>query len=102
MKLEWLPAALADRDAIYDYVSADSRRAAIQVDQTIEQQAERLVEYPFRGRIGRQPQTRELVVLGAPYIVVYQPWSESILILRVLHAAQSWPGQSGGPSSIQD
>ena len=89
MRLEWLPAALADRDAIYDYIKADSRRAAIHVDDLIEQQADRLIDHPHRGRIGRLPQTRELVILGAPYVVVYQVGADHVLVLRVFHAAQS-------------
>lgn len=101
MKLEWLPTALADRDAIYDYISTDSRRAAVQVDEKIERQADGLMEYPNRGRVGRQRLTRELIVLGAPYIVVYRVASDNILILRVLHTAQSWPDDTG-ETSIQD
>jgi toxin ParE1/3/4 len=89
MKLEWLPAAMADRDTIYDYIKADSRRAAIHVDDLIEQQVDRLIDHPHRGRAGRLPQTRELVILGAPYIVVYQVGADHVLILRVFHAAQS-------------
>ncbi|WP_374200767.1 type II toxin-antitoxin system RelE/ParE family toxin [Inquilinus sp. Marseille-Q2685] len=32
MKVEWRPAAQADRDAIYDYIEADNPRAALVVD----------------------------------------------------------------------
>ena len=96
MKLEWLPAALADRDAIYDYIRADSRRAAFQLDEKIEEYADRLIDYPQRGRVGRQLRTRELIIPGVPYIVVYQVEPNRILILRVLHGAQSWPDDSDG------
>jgi len=95
MKPEWLPAALEDRDAIYDYICADSRRAALNVDSAIEQQVDRLAHYPHSGRLGRAPGTRELVVVGTPCVVIYQVRPETIIVLRVLHAARSWPPSDG-------
>ena len=91
MRLEWLPAAQEDRDAIYDFINSDSKRGALRVDTAIEQQADRLVEYPYSGRLGRVTDTRELIVVGTPCIVIYQVKTDRILVLRVLHAAQSWP-----------
>jgi toxin ParE1/3/4 len=42
------------------------------------------------GRIGRVPLTRELIVGGTPWIVVYRVRS-AVEIIRVLHGAQAWP-----------
>lgn len=53
MKIEWSPAAMADRDAIFDYIEADSPRAAIAVDERIEAAVLRLAQYPESGRPGR-------------------------------------------------
>jgi len=36
VKIEWTPSALADRDAIFDYIEADIPLAAISVDERIE------------------------------------------------------------------
>jgi toxin ParE1/3/4 len=36
------------------------------------------------------PATRELVVAGTPWVVVYRV-KNRVEILRVLHGAQSWP-----------
>lgn len=47
-------------------------------------------EYPNMERIGRVPQTRELVVAGTPWVVVYRV-RNSIEIIRVLHGPQAWP-----------
>lgn len=41
-------------------------------------------------RPGRVPDTREVVV-HPNYVMVYRVESETITILRVLHAAQRWP-----------
>lgn len=56
----------ADLEAIVDYVSAASPRAALALWDEIESQVERLAAYPYSGRIGRIEGTRELVVNRAP------------------------------------
>jgi hypothetical protein len=38
----------------------------------IYESAKGLVECPFRGRPGRKPDSRELVILGLPFIAVYR------------------------------
>jgi addiction module RelE/StbE family toxin len=89
--LEWSPFALADRDEIFDYIEADSPRAAVAVDDAIRDQVEKLMEFPDLRRPGRVPGSRELVVTGLPYIVAYRVAGDVIRILRVLHGAQQWP-----------
>ena len=59
----------------------------------IERQIERLRDFPRSGRIGRMPETRELVVSGTPYIVVYLV-SDDVELIRVLHGAQKWPPEN--------
>ncbi len=53
--------------------------------------ASRLAEHPHMGRIGRVLQTRELIVAGTPWIIVYRVRGSMVEILRVLNAAQMWP-----------
>lgn len=43
--------ALADRDAIFDHIEADSPRAAVTVDERIEEAAQQLVDFPEIGRL---------------------------------------------------
>ena len=62
---------------------------------TVIEAVERLVDFPHRGRQGRREGTRELVISGLPYIVVYRVRDASIRILRVFHAAQNWPPETG-------
>ena len=66
MKIERTPAALADREAIFDYIEADSPRAAVAVDQRIEAAVGRLVDCSESGRPGRVEGTRELVLTRTP------------------------------------
>ena len=91
MKLEWSPAALADRDAIFDFIEFDSPRSAISVDEAIEAKADQLIDFPEIGRVGRVDGTRELVLTSLPYVLVYIIRPDTVLILRVLHGARQWP-----------
>jgi toxin ParE1/3/4 len=91
MMIDWTRAALADREAIFDYIETESPRAAVAVDDRIDAQIERLKAFPEAGRSGRVEGTRELVLNGTPYVAVYAFRNANILILRVLHGAQQWP-----------
>jgi toxin ParE1/3/4 len=90
-RLEWSAFAQSDRDAIFDYVEADSPRGAIAVDNRIQEQAETLAQFPNSGRPGRIEGTRELVISRTPYIVAYRITENTVRILRVLHGARRWP-----------
>jgi plasmid stabilization system protein ParE len=52
-----------------------------------------LADHPRARRQGRLKNTRELVVDGIPFIVIYREHlsTNRIEILRVLHDAQQWP-----------
>jgi toxin ParE1/3/4 len=91
MRLEWSRLAQADRDAIFDYIEADSPQAAIAVDDRIRMQVEGLVRFPESGRPGRVEGTRELVIDRTPYIAAYRVAGGTVGILRLLHGAQQWP-----------
>lgn len=93
MKLEWSLFAVADREQIFDYIEADNPRAAVTVDNHIENSVEKLLQFPFSGREGRVEGTRELVITGTPYIAAYRIANNTIRILRVLHGARLWPNK---------
>jgi toxin ParE1/3/4 len=91
MRLEWSRLAQADREAIFDYIEADSPQAAILVDDRIRIQVGSLERFPESGRPGRVDATRELVIDRTPYIAAYRIVGHTVRILRVLHGAQQWP-----------
>ncbi len=93
MKLEWSIFALEDRESIFDYIEADSPRAAVSVDDRIETRVEGLAQFPEMGRPGRIEGTRELVISGTPYIAAYRIIGDTVRVLRVLHGAQQWPDE---------
>jgi len=93
MRIEWTLFAMNDREAIFDYLEADSPRAAIMIDDRIEAQVEVLIDTPEIGRPGRIEGTRELIIQRTPYIAAYRIDPETVRILRVLHGAQEWPDE---------
>jgi toxin ParE1/3/4 len=91
VRLRWTPQAEGDLKDIIDYITQDNPLAAVEVGDEIERQVSLLSDHPAMGRPGRIPNTRELVIAGLPYIVVYRVDEESLTVLRVLHAARRWP-----------
>jgi toxin ParE1/3/4 len=91
VKIEWLPAAESTRASQLAYITERNPSAAIDLGDAMESAVARLADYPNSGRPGRVPGTRELVVTGTPYLVVYRVEPAAVVILRVLHGAQRWP-----------
>ena len=92
MELKWTHAAIGDLKASSDFLAEDNPRAAQAMAQRMREAVEYLLEYPNLGRSGRLRGTRELVVSGTPFIVVYRIRHDEIQMLRVLHHARKWPG----------
>ena len=91
MRIIWRTRALADLRALRDYIAHDNPSAADRTAQHIRQAVMQLATFPHQGRPGRRPGTRELVVTGTPYFVVYRVHEDTVRILRVLHGRQRWP-----------
>lgn len=91
MRIEWLPTAERTLAAQIDWVAERDPWAAIDMGDAICAAVDRLADFPAMARPGRVPGTRESVVVGTPYIVVYRIEASAVLILRVLHGAQRWP-----------
>lgn len=91
MKVEWLPEAERNREHQIGYVAERDPGAAIAMGDAIEAAVTRLGEHPKSAPLGRIPGTRELVVAGTPYVVIYRLEPSAVVILRVLHGAQRWP-----------
>lgn len=90
MELNWTPGALRDLDDAGDYIAQDNFQAAKEMAQSVQDAVKYLEIHPALGRPGRLHGTRELVVSGTPFIVVYRVRLDVIQILRVLHHARKW------------
>jgi toxin ParE1/3/4 len=88
MRIIWTETAISNLTEIRRFIEQDQPVAARRVAQRIITAAERLAKYPYLGRAGREPETRELVVAGTPYIIPYRIHGGRLAILAVLHSAQ--------------
>ena len=89
MSIVWTTLARQDVNAIWDFMEQRNPDAAEMIDSEILRAVEGLLQFPKRGKPGRVKGTRELVVLGLPYVVVYLFGESRIVILRVLHGAEN-------------
>jgi toxin ParE1/3/4 len=83
----------ADLAAIYAYYAERSGPAAGQVLGTIVRAINGLALFPFMGRVGAAPETRERIVTRYPYHIVYyiNEADQVVEIWRVVHGAHQWP-----------
>jgi toxin ParE1/3/4 len=91
MPIVWLPAAVGDLIHIRTYIADRDPQSASEIGERIDCTVSYLAVMPNIGRAGRIFGTRELVISGMPFLVVYRLANNRIEILRVLHGRQSFP-----------
>ncbi|MGH6985067.1 MAG: type II toxin-antitoxin system RelE/ParE family toxin [Stellaceae bacterium] len=76
--------------AIHEYIEQRNPAAAVRVGADIHKAAEVLRYFPYSGRPGRAPGTREWVVRRLPYVLVYEidTGDSGVTILGVFHCTQ--------------
>ena len=94
MQVRWTESATKDLRLITRYIRQDSAAAARAVAKATVDAAESLSSFPLKGREGRIASTREFVVSGLPYIIVYKVTRTAIQIVHIYHGARNW----GGPA----
>ena len=92
MRLRWTEPAVQDLQNICDYVGdhdgpAAARKIALRIYESLDSSC----NSPRRGRIGRKPETRELVISGLPWLAIYRIREDVIEVNRILHGAQRFP-----------
>ena len=96
MTLRYSGRARRHLDAIAEYITDRNPGAARRVGERIREAVSLLGDLPYIGREGVLMGTRELVVPGLPYVVVYRvdvAEQETVVVLGVYHGAQLRPGQ---------
>jgi toxin ParE1/3/4 len=91
MKSRFSERSIRSLTSIWDHIEKDSPEAASRVVGAIVGAALRLEQFPMSGRLGRIEGTRELVVPGLPYIILYSVAEDAILISAVIHTSRKWP-----------
>lgn len=91
MRTIWSSAARRDVLKIGDYLADRNLGAAAEMVRAIYARADRVSDESLMGRVGRVEGTRERVIPGTHYLIVYRLHAGDLNILRVLHGAQQWP-----------
>lgn len=89
--VRWLPSAARDLSEIEEWIADRNVLAAIDTIDAMLRAIDRLEDHPNLGRAGRVQTTRELPVVGTPFVVVYRVEVEHVAIVRLLHGARRWP-----------
>ncbi len=87
-EIVWAPLARARLREIRAYVARDKSQAAERLAARIVAVIETLRYHPYIGRAGTDPGTRELVIGGTPYLVLYRVQHKRITIVTIWHGAQ--------------
>lgn len=92
MTVRWTNAAANDLTNICDHTEQrfgvrQARTVALNIYGCVDS----LRTMPFLGRGGRKPETRDLAIVGTPFVIIYRVKKESVEILRILHGKQQWP-----------
>ena len=87
----WLKLALQDMGEIAEYISRDDPEKATAVVREIWDSSQNLRTLPARGKPGRVPGTRELVLPNLPFFLAFRVTGSTVQILRVIHTSRQWP-----------
>jgi toxin ParE1/3/4 len=92
MRLRGTESAASDLIGISRYLTKRegavvTRRIVFRISDSLQT----LTEFPRKGRTGRVSGTRELIVPGLPWLVIYRIHDDSVVISRVLHGARRFP-----------
>lgn len=91
MRVRWTAGDSDDLELITDYLFEEAPQHAALIIRSLYNAISALNSFPNRGRPGKKPETRELVVRSLPYIVVYWVTGDVVYVARILHGAQKWP-----------
>lgn len=91
MRIRWTEGAVGNLDQVEAYIAQENPPAALATVNKIIDAAQMLADYPTIGKRGRERGTRELVVAGLPFIIIYASRRGELVVLRVLHTSLKYP-----------
>ncbi|AFL90338.1 plasmid stabilization system protein [Terriglobus roseus DSM 18391] len=86
-------AAERDLDRIWHSIAQSSERSADSVEDRIFAAIYRLAIHPRLGKPAGLEEARQFAATGTQYVLIYEVLPDCVLILRVMHGAQDWPGR---------
>ncbi len=88
VEIVWSPLARVRLQEIRAYVALDKPEAAERLGTRIVAIVEALRSHPYLGRAGAEPEIRELVIGGTPYVVLYRVRGKRVVINTIWHGAK--------------
>jgi toxin ParE1/3/4 len=97
VKRRYTRPALADLDAILEYIAAHSPQAARRIQAHLQAVIDLLLVHPRIGRRTDDPLIRRMTAARYPYLIFYQISADEIIIHAIWHSARdprTMPGSS--------
>lgn len=97
MRLRYTGPALADLDAVLDYVAAHSPQGASRIHARIKATMDLLLSHPHIGIQTDDPTIRRVNTSPYPYLIFYEVARDEVIIHAVRHGARdpsSMPGST--------
>jgi toxin ParE1/3/4 len=91
--VQWTAVALDELYEAWGHIAQDNVEAADRIVERLQAASRQLSLFPKIGRAGRRARTRELVVAGTKYILIYRVARSGVEILRVRHGRRDWPAK---------
>lgn len=95
MRLRFTRPALADLDAVLDYIAAQSPAGAQRVQRRIKAIFELVRAHPGIGRGTDDPAIRRIATAPYPYLIFYEATDAEIIVHAVRHMARDPSGMPG-------
>ena len=95
MKLRYTLPALADLNAILDYIAVHSPQGANRIHARVRTVIDLVVTHPHIGVRTDDPAIRRLPTFPYPYVIFYEVTETEIIIHAVRHAARDPSGMPG-------
>ena len=90
MRINWTEPALADLEAIHDFIARDSSHYATRFVRRLLEAVERLADLPMLGRIVPEGDGRHREVFEPPYRIVYRVENDVVHVIRLIHGARDF------------
>lgn len=95
MAAYFTPQAEIDLEEIGDYIALDNPRRAVTFIQEIRRHCEKIADAPMSYLARPDLGDAIRICVHGNYLVVFEPFSDGALILRILHGARHLPGILG-------
>ena len=89
MRLRYTLPALADLDAILDYIATHSPQGAVRVHSRLQRMVGLLTTHPRIGALTEDHVMRRLATPPYPYLIFYQVTETEIIVHAIRHAARN-------------